>query len=167
MYWVYIFIIGFMAVLITLVTLQYMYQIIHEYEWGFLEVEGGFLRMLEPGLHYAPGGKVIRVDRRTHVMEVGVKMRTKDDKSIKVTLFMFVRVVDPERTVRFQGDWRLALVEIAHGDLPRLLGHWTAEDAYWERWRLGREMTDLLRRETNALGVDIEGIHVDEVLHLA
>ena len=154
-------------VLVTMVTLQYLHQTIQEYEWGFLVGEDGSMRMLEPGLHSAPRGKVTRIDRRTHVMTVRLELRTEDNKAIKVTLFMFVRVVDPERTVRFQGDWRLALVEIAHGDLPRLLGHWTAEDAYWERWRLGREMTDLLRRETNALGVDIEGIHVDEVLHLA
>ena len=164
MYWVYYFILGFMAVIVTSVTLQYLYQTIHEHEWGFLEGEGRSLRMLEPGLHYAPRGKVTRVDRRTHVMDVRLDMRTKDDRSIKVTLLMFVRVLDPERTVRFEGDWRLALVEAVKGDTPRLMGHWTSEDAYWERWRLGREMMDIVNRETSSLGVEVEGIHVEDVI---
>lgn len=153
--------------LVTLETLQYLYQVIQEYEWGFLEVEGGALRMLEPGLHYAQRGKVTRVDRRTHVMNVKeLEMHTRDDRVIKVTFFMFVRVVDPERTVRFEPDWRLALVQTAHGELPRVVERWTAEDAYWERWRLAREMTTLLNPAVKDLGVVIESIHVEDVLHL-
>lgn len=115
--------------------------IVRECEAGLLYYDGLFQRRLDPGRHrfWSPRYHMKRLDmRKLQFVVNGQEVLTADNISIKISLLMTYRIVDPVRSEHETDNYFAYLYNAAQLALRDAIGAMTAEDALGQRAAISR-----------------------------
>lgn len=140
--------------------------IIQPYEQG-LEVRlGRYIGRLNSGFRWVFPiiTKVHTVDLRTMVMDVpSQEVITKDNSPTNVDAIVYIRVVDPEKSVFEVANYRMATVALAQTSLRGIIGDMELDEVLYNREMINTKLRDILDRETDQWGVKVERVEIKEV----
>ncbi|MGP8109776.1 MAG: SPFH domain-containing protein, partial [Thermoplasmata archaeon] len=91
----FIFIVGFLAVIILFVLLSRMIYTIQPYQQGVVTLLGSYKRIVNPGFNIvSPLAVVLKIDLRTQVLEIPrQEVITKDNSPTNVDAIIYIKVV--------------------------------------------------------------------------
>src|SRR5438270_5108116 len=132
---------GFSGIVLALIIffLASAVRIFREYERGVVFTLGRFWKVKGPGLVIIVPflQQVVRVDLRTMVLEVPTQdVISRDNVSVKVSAVVYLRVIDPQKSVIQVVDYLNATSQIAQTMLRSVLGKHQLDDMLAEREKL-------------------------------
>ncbi len=140
--------------------------IIQPYEQGLQIRLGRYIGKLNSGFRWVVPiiTKVHTVDLRTMVMDVpSQEVITKDNSPTNVDAIVYIRVVDPEKSVFEVANYRLATVALAQTSLRGIIGDMELDEILYNREMINTKLRDILDRETDQWGVKVERVEIKEV----
>jgi regulator of protease activity HflC (stomatin/prohibitin superfamily) len=141
-------------------------RILREYERGVVFLLGRFQGVMGPGLILVVPGiqQMVRVDLRTLVLDVPSQdVISRDNVSVKVTAVLYVRVVDPERSVIQVEDFMAATSQRAQTTLRSVLGKHELDEMLAEREKLNVDIQTVLDQQTDAWGIKVANVEIKHV----
>ena len=140
--------------------------IIQPYEQALQIRLGQYIGRLNPGFRWVIPfiTEVIKVDLRTQVMDVPQQeVITKDNSPTNVDAIVYVRVVDPEKSVFEVSNYKMATVALAQTSLRGIIGDLELDEILYNRELINNRLRDSLDRETDQWGVKVERVEIREV----
>ncbi len=140
--------------------------IIQPYEQGLQVRLGRYIGKLNSGFRWVLPiiTKVYTVDLRTIVMDVpSQEVITKDNSPTNVDAIVYIRVVDPEKSVFEVANYRMATVSLAQTSLRGIIGDMELDEVLYNREMINTNLRDILDRETDQWGVKVERVEIKEV----
>ena len=143
--------------------------VIENHEAGLLYVEGRFVERLAPGRHsyWTVDRKVEvkRLDLRPQAVEITAQeMLTKDRISLRVTLTVLRRIVDPERVAAAIADvdgWLYRLVQFA---IREAVASRTLDEVLSAKGALDAELRAYVRERVAESGIEVTELGVKDVI---
>ena len=143
--------------------------VIENHEAGLLYVEGRFVERLAPGRHsyWTVDRKVEvkRLDLRPQAVEITAQeMLTKDRISLRVTLTVLRRIVDPERVAAAIADvdgWLYRLVQFA---IRESVAARTLDEVLSAKGALDAELRAYVRERVAESGIEVTELGVKDVI---
>ena len=128
---------------------------------------GKFSRLTGPGVYMViPLLEQVRtVD--TRVVSVDIPRQeaiTKDNVPIAIDGVVFLRVVRPDQAVINVQDYMWTIVQYARAALRDVIGGRTLDEVLTEREGLGHQMEQLLVKETEHWGLEVDGIRIQDII---
>jgi regulator of protease activity HflC (stomatin/prohibitin superfamily) len=138
---------------------------IQPYQQGLVIYFGSYKRMLNPGFHWInPLASVQRIDLRTQVLEVPrQEVITKDNSPTNVDAIIYIKVVDPTKSVFQVQDYHIATVALAQTTLRSVIGDMELDEVLYNRERINARLRDILDEATDRWGVRVEAVEIKEV----
>jgi len=143
--------------------------VIENHEAGLLYVEGRFVERLAPGRHsywiVDHKVEVKRLDLRPQAVEITAQeMLTKDRISLRVTLTVLRRIVDPERVAAAIADvdgWLYRLVQFA---IREAVASRTLDEVLSAKGALDAELRTYVRERVAESGIEVTELGVKDVI---
>jgi len=158
---------GWFAVAFIVIALVFsMFRILREYERGVVFTLGRFWKVKGPGLIVIIPGiqQMVRVDLRTRVMDVPSQdVISRDNVSVKVNAVVYLRVVDPEKSIIQVEDYIQATSQFAQTTLRSVLGKHELDEMLAERERLNLDIQQALDIQTDAWGIKVANVEIKHV----
>lgn len=128
---------------------------------------GKFSRLTGPGVYMViPLLEQIRsVD--TRVLSVDIPRQeaiTRDNVPIAIDGVVFLRVVRPDQAVINVQDYMWTIVQYARAALRDVIGGRTLDEVLTEREGLGHQIEQLLIKETENWGLEVDGIRIQDII---
>ncbi|MBN1165727.1 MAG: SPFH/Band 7/PHB domain protein [Methanospirillaceae archaeon] len=155
-----------LLVIIILIIFARGVIIIQPYEQGLQIRLGRYIGKLNSGFRWVVPiiTKVHTVDLRTMVMDVpSQEVITKDNSPTNVDAIVYIRVVDPEKSVFEVANYRMATVALAQTSLRGIIGDMELDEILYNREMINTKLRDILDRETDQWGVKVERVEIKEV----
>lgn len=155
--------VGLMALiwrLITKITVPESYV-------GLLYRNGRFRRRLAPGRYYLPriGTQCSLIDTRWRVLLVGgQEVITQDNISLKLSLAVTWRVVDPEQSVHVVQDSETSLRTAVQLALRSAVAGQKAEQIIESRGSVGGQILPEVAAQTASFGVEVQRVDVRDIM---
>jgi regulator of protease activity HflC (stomatin/prohibitin superfamily) len=140
--------------------------IFREYERGVVFTLGRFWKVKGPGLVIIVPflQQVVRVDLRTMVLEVPTQdVISRDNVSVKVSAVVYLRVIDPQKSVIQVVDYLNATSQIAQTMLRSVLGKHQLDDMLAEREKLNLDIQRALDAQTDMWGIKVSNVEIKQV----
>ena len=158
---------GWFGVAFVIVALVFAaFRILREYERGVVFTLGRFWKVKGPGLIVIIPGiqQMVRVDLRTRVMDVPSQdVISRDNVSVKVNAVVYLRVVDPEKSIIQVEDYIQATSQFAQTTLRSVLGKHELDEMLAERERLNLDIQQALDAQTDAWGIKVANVEIKHV----
>jgi regulator of protease activity HflC (stomatin/prohibitin superfamily) len=158
---------SFAFVLLVLIALAaYSMKIFREYERGVVFTLGRFWKVKGPGLVMIIPGvqQAVRVDLRTVVLEVPTQdVISRDNVSVKVSAVIYLRVIDPQKSIIQVADYLNATSQLAQTMLRSVLGKHQLDDMLAEREKLNNDIREALDMQTDAWGIKVSNVEIKQV----
>lgn len=141
-------------------------RIFREYERGVVFTLGRFWRVKGPGLVIIIPGiqQVVRVDLRTVVLEVPTQdVISRDNVSVKVSAVVYLRVIDPQKSIIQVEDYLNATSQLAQTMLRSVLGKHQLDDMLAEREKLNKDIQEALDAQTDSWGIKVANVEIKQV----
>jgi regulator of protease activity HflC (stomatin/prohibitin superfamily) len=141
-------------------------RIFREYERGVVFTLGRFWKVKGPGLVIIVPflQQVVRVDLRTMVLEVPTQdVISRDNVSVKVSAVVYLRVIDPQKSVIQVVDYLNATSQIAQTMLRSVLGKHQLDDMLAEREKLNLDIQRALDAQTDMWGIKVSNVEIKQV----
>ena len=154
------------VVLVVLALAVYTLRIFREYERGVVFTLGRFWKVKGPGLVVIIPGvqQVVRVDLRTTVLEVPTQdVISRDNVSVRVSAVIYLRVIDPEKSIIQVADYLNATSQLAQTMLRSVLGKHQLDDMLAEREKLNNDIREALDAQTDAWGIKVANVEIKQV----
>ncbi len=139
---------------------------IMEYERGVLFTMGRFSRVLGPGWHIIiPVFQSLRiVDTRITTVDIPKQeVMTKDNVPVNVNAVVYMRVDDPEKAVLKIRDYIYAVAQYGQTALRDIIGERELDNVLTDREGIAKQIKEMVDAETEAWGVDIASIKVQDI----
>jgi regulator of protease activity HflC (stomatin/prohibitin superfamily) len=158
---------SFTVVLLAIIAIAaYSLRIFREYERGVVFTLGRFWKVKGPGLVVIIPGvqQVVRVDLRTVVLEVPTQdVISRDNVSVKVSAVVYLRVIDPQKSIIQVADYLNATSQLAQTMLRSVLGKHQLDDMLAEREKLNNDIREALDTQTDAWGIKVANVEIKQV----
>ncbi|NLW73134.1 MAG: slipin family protein [Chloroflexi bacterium] len=141
-------------------------RIINEYERGIVFTLGKFSGVRNPGLNiiFPLFQRLLVVDMRLKTAEVPrQEVMTKDNISVLVNAVVYFKVIDPESAVIKIEDYQFAIRQYTQAALRDVIGNNEMDAVLTERLQIADAIKEIVDKETNSWGVDIESIKIQEL----
>jgi len=141
-------------------------RIINEYERGIVFTLGKFSGVRNPGLNiiFPLFQRLLVVDMRLKTAEVPrQEVMTKDNISVLVNAVVYFKVIDPESAVIKIEDYQFAIRQYTQAALRDVIGNNEIDAVLTERLQIADAIKEIVDKETNSWGVDIESIKIQEL----
>ncbi|MGP8074715.1 MAG: SPFH domain-containing protein [Thermoplasmata archaeon] len=161
----FIFIVGFLAVIILFVLLSRMIYTIQPYQQGVVTLLGSYKRIVNPGFNIvSPLAVVLKIDLRTQVLEIPrQEVITKDNSPTNVDAIIYIKVVDPPKAIFQVQDYHLATIFLAQTTLRSIIGDMELDEILYNRERINTRLRDILDEATDRWGIRVEAVEIKEV----
>jgi regulator of protease activity HflC (stomatin/prohibitin superfamily) len=127
--------------------------------WTVLEGQG-----TRAGNHRALPSAGRAVDLRTMVLEVPTQdVISRDNVSVKVSAVVYLRVIDPQKSVIQVVDYLNATSQIAQTMLRSVLGKHQLDDMLAEREKLNLDIQRALDAQTDMWGIKVSNVEIKQV----
>ncbi len=163
-YTIYYVIGGFLALLIIILLVRGIH-FIQPYEQGIVVLFGAYKRVLNSGFNWViPFATVLRIDLRTQVLEVPrQEVITKDNSPTNVDAIIYIKVVDPPKSIFQVQDYHVATVALAQTTLRSIIGDMELDEILYNRERINTRLRDILDEATDKWGVRVDAVEIKEV----
>ncbi len=163
-YTIYYVIGGFLALLIIILLVRGIH-FIQPYEQGIVVLFGAYKRVLNSGFNWViPFATVLRIDLRTQVLEVPrQEVITKDNSPTNVDAIIYIKVVDPPKSIFQVQDYHVATVALAQTTLRSIIGDMELDEVLYNRERINTRLRDILDEATDKWGVRVDAVEIKEV----
>ncbi len=163
-YTIYDVIGGFLALLIIILLVRGIH-FIQPYEQGIVVLFGAYKRVLNSGFNWViPFATVLRIDLRTQVLEVPrQEVITKDNSPTNVDAIIYIKVVDPPKSIFQVQDYHVATVALAQTTLRSIIGDMELDEILYNRERINTRLRDILDEATDKWGVRVDAVEIKEV----
>ncbi len=141
-------------------------RIFREYERGVVFTLGRFWKVKGPGLIVIVPGiqQVVRVDLRTVVLEVPTQdVISRDNVSVKVSAVVYLRVIDPQKSIIQVQNYLVATSQLAQTTLRSVLGKHQLDDMLAEREQLNKDIQATLDAQTDSWGIKVANVEIKQV----
>jgi len=156
-----------MAIIFILIAIFLRRVLIYEYESGLLYRSGRFIKILTPGWHWIIQGvhKVHKLDIRSRVVILpGQELLTQDNVSIRVSLAMTFKVVDPFLAVQSSVNYQESIYTWLQISLRDLVGEHTVDELITKRHGLGEKLLGSCKDKALELGLLLESVSIRDVM---
>ena len=163
-YTIYYVIGGFLALLIIILLVRGIH-FTQPYEQGIVVLFGAYKRVLNSGFNWViPFATVLRIDLRTQVLEVPrQEVITKDNSPTNVDAIIYIKVVDPPKSIFQVQDYHVATVALAQTTLRSIIGDMELDEILYNRERINTRLRDILDEATDKWGVRVDAVEIKEV----
>ena len=158
---------GLAVVFIIALYLINSIKILSEYERGVIFRLGRVLSSPKgPGiiLVFAPLDRIVRVDLRQIAFDVPPQdIITRDNVTLKVSAVIFLRVIDPQRTVLEVLNYQYQTSQFAQTTLRSVLGEVDMDELLAHREKINLRLQSILDTHTDPWGVKVTNVEVKQV----
>ena len=140
--------------------------VIMQFERGLVFTLGRYTRTLSPGLNWVIPyiQQVQKIDMRIETVDVPKQeVITKDNIPVNINAVVYFHVKSPEAAVIKVSDYMFAVVQLTQSALKDIVGNNDLDTILSERKRLGDEIREIVDDATDAWGIDIDSINVQEI----
>ena len=141
------------------------FRIVTAYERAIVFTLGKFTGVSNPGLNVIfPLVQRLRVvDMRLKTADVPrQEVMTKDNISLLVNAVVYFKVIDPEAAIIKIEDYQFAIRQYTQAALRDVIGNNEMDAVLTERVAIADAIKEIVDKETNSWGVDIESIKIQE-----
>jgi regulator of protease activity HflC (stomatin/prohibitin superfamily) len=141
-------------------------RILREYERGVVFTLGRFWKVKGPGLVLLLPAiqQMVRVDLRTVVLEVPTQdVISRDNVSVKVSAVVYLRVIDPEKSIIQVENYLNATSQLSQTTLRSVLGKHELDDMLSGREKLNLDIQQALDAQTNSWGIKVSNVEMKQV----
>lgn len=153
------------AVFVILILLSGI-KIIDQYERGVVLTLGSFTGVLNPGLRIVIPviQRIIRVDLRITTLDIPQQeVITKDNVPVGINGVVYFQVVKPDDAVLKIQDFSYAVMQYAQTALRDVVGGVELDNLLAEREKIAQQIKDLVDRETDQWGIDVQSIKMQDI----
>ncbi|MBN2127573.1 MAG: slipin family protein [Candidatus Diapherotrites archaeon] len=154
----------FLPIIIVLILLSV--RIIFEYERGIRFTLGKYSGLMEPGINFLiPLIQSYRkVDVRIKTIDIPKQeVMTADNVPVSVNAVVYFKVANPKKAVLDIQDYAYAVSQYAQTALRDIIGGSTLDQVLTNREKLADEIESLVDKETDAWGIDVTAIKIQDV----
>lgn len=145
----------------------FRHETVFEFERALLWDKGKFVRLLEPGRHKLWGKSklVQRFDARTQLVTLpGQEVLSADGVTLKMSLLVEYRVVDPVLMVQSTVDHYQSVYASAQLALRDLVGGFAIDDVLAQRSQFGAGLLERCAPPVAAVGVEVLRADVKDIM---
>ncbi len=153
---------GIMGVILVVMGVR----IVYEYERAVLFTLGKYSKMMNPGLNIIiPFVHTMRkVDTRIKTVDIPKQeIMTKDNVPASINAVVYMRVIDPEKAVLKIQDYIYAVSQYGQTALRDVMGNKELDEVLTQRMEIAKEIKELVDKETDAWGIDITSIKIQDI----
>jgi regulator of protease activity HflC (stomatin/prohibitin superfamily) len=153
-------------IIITLIVIISGIRIVNQYERGIVLTLGRFTSMRKPGLNIVIPviQRLIKVDVRSTPIDVTKQeVITKDNVTVGIDAVVYMRVVDPVKAVLETTNYVYATSQFAQAALRDVSGNAEMDDILSKREVLSQQIKDIVDRQTDAWGIDVENVKIQNI----
>ena len=146
---------------------QFQRTTVYDYQRGLRYRNGHFLDVLGAGTYwvYSPTTSIRIVDVRSSVLPLpGQELVTSDGVTIKVSLAVERRLVDPAVAINDVENYTLSTYTILQVALRETVGGMTIEDVLGRRGEIGGEVLQKSQEAARKIGVELESVDVKDLM---
>ena len=140
---------------------------VFEYQRGLKFVNGRFAGLVEPGRHWLwrPSHLIQVVDIRESVLHMpGQEVITADGVSVKITLAIRYRIVDPVMALTKVEDFRTSSYLVLQVALREVVASMAIDDLLEHRETIGPAVQEGCSDPVSALGVELVSVQVRDLM---
>ncbi len=156
----------FWLVIILIFFLLSGLKVVKEYERGVILTLGKYTSTRQPGLTWIFPGvqQMIKVDLRITTVDVPRQEAiTKDNVPVGINAVVYFRVQVPEYAVLRVKNYRYAVSQYALAALRDIVGGVELDTLLAERERIATEIKKVVDAETDAWGIDVTAIKMQDI----
>ena len=153
-------------IILAAVILVNTIKILREYERGVVFFLGSFQAVKGPGLIILVPGiqKMVKVDLRVTTLDVPTQdVISRDNVSVKVNAVIFLKVVDPAKSIIQVANAFEATSQKAQTTLRSVLGQHLLDEMLSEREKLNADIQQILDAQTDAWGIKVQNVELKHV----
>lgn len=138
-----------------------------QWERALVFTLGKYSRTKGPGVYLVVPllEQVRHVDTRIVTVDIPRQEAiTKDNVPVALDGVVFMRVVRPDQAVINVQDYMFAIVQYARSALRDVIGGRTLDEILTEREALGHQIEQMLVKETEHWGLEVDGIRIQDIL---
>lgn len=157
---------GFWLVILLGVFVLLFIRIIIQYERGVKFTLGKYDGIMNPGVNFLiPLVQTFRkVDIRIKTIDVPKQeVMTRDNVPVNINAVIYFKVKDPAKAVLDIQDYVFATAQLAQTALRDIVGSSTLDTVLTKREEIGTKIKAIVDDETDAWGIDIDSIRMQDV----
>lgn len=157
---------GFWLVILLGVFVLLFIRIIIQYERGVKFTLGKYDGIMNPGVNFLiPLVQTFRkVDIRIKTIDVPKQeVMTRDNVPVNINAVIYFKVKDPAKAVLDIQDYVFATAQLAQTALRDIVGSSTLDTVLTKRDEIGTKIKAIVDDETDAWGIDIDSIRMQDV----
>ena len=157
---------GFWLVIALVIFVIFFIRIIIQYERGVKFTFGKYAGIMNPGINFLiPLVQSYRkVDIRIKTIDVPKQeVMTRDNVPVNINAVIYFRVKDPAKAVLDIQDYVFATAQLAQTSLRDIVGSSTLDTVLTKRDEIGSKIKAIVDVETDAWGIDIDSIRMQDV----
>lgn len=143
------------------------YKKIYEGEFGIIMQLGRFNKVVPPGLQYVNPltHKLHRIDKRERTVDLRRQaLLTRDNVTIIIDAVVYWKIMDPYKSTFLIDNLDEAIREMSKTTLKEVMGNVLLQEAFEKREVLSKKIRDIIDRPTDAWGVHVTRVLVQEIL---
>ncbi len=153
-------------VIFILIIIASAIKIVREYERGVIFRLGRLVGARGPGLFFVIPifEKMVRVDLRTMVLDVPTQeVITRDNVPVRVDAVIYMRVMDPEKSVVQVSNFIAATSLYAQTSLRNVIGTAFLDQVLTEREELNKQLQSTVDEATDPWGIKVSAVELKNV----
>lgn len=157
-----LFILGFFLLLFALMAIK----IVDQYERAVKFRLGKYVGTLEPGLNIVIPvlERIVMVDMRLQTIDIPAQqVITKDNVPVQVNGVIYFKVSSPEIAIIKIQNFTYAISQYAQTALKDVVGGMSLDQLLAERDQIGRDIEQLVEKETKDWGMEVEVIKMQDI----
>lgn len=163
-----LFVLFFACILIMITTGRKFFNVttIFEYERGLKYYKGKFVEVLNPGQYwiFSLNSVIKKVDiRPTYVTITGQEVLTADGVSIKVSIAVNYKVIDPVVAIHKAEDYTQALYVIFQLALREIIGTGKLDEILEKRNGLSEKLKEFTIEQIKELGLELYKVSIKDI----
>jgi regulator of protease activity HflC (stomatin/prohibitin superfamily) len=153
-------------VIFILIIIASAIKIVREYERGVIFRLGRLVGARGPGLFFVIPifEKMVRIDLRTMVLDVPTQeVITRDNVPVRVDAVIYMRVMDPEKSVVQVSNFIAATSLYAQTSLRNVIGTAFLDQVLTEREELNKQLQSTVDEATDPWGIKVSAVELKNV----
>ncbi len=141
-------------------------RVVNQYERGVILTLGKYTATLNPGLRWILIGiqRMIKVDMRITTIDIPRQEAiTKDNVPVGINAVVYFKVIRAEDAVLKIENYSYAVSQYALAALRDIVGGVELDTLLTERERIAKEIKKIVDAETDAWGIDVTAIKVQDI----
>lgn len=142
-------------------------QTIYEWQRALLYRDGKFVKILEPGSYWLWkfNTSVTKVDIRQTILNLpGQELVTVDNMSVKVSLAVNYRIVDPYAAIQMTDQYSTALYTVAQLELRQLVSPMTIDELMIARPAIAEGLQKAIANRSAELGIEVVSADIRDIM---